>query len=339
MNKMKRIFASFLVIITLTGSSSLLTGCGTLQDPITVTDYKLNTYGSISSYTNVKQSVLHEVLNLCDDYEKMFSRTAKDSLLYQVNHQQINEIPAELAELIQYGIDYSRLSDGAFDLTIGSVSQLWDFTGEHPQVPDAQAIAQALTYVDYTKVKLTPIDSDAGTYRIDLPDHTVIDLGAIAKGYIADRLKDALLERGVTSAIINLGGNVLCVGSKQKSTDFNIGVKKPFTETNETLAMLKLNDVSAVSSGVYERYFYQDNQFYHHILDPSTGYPYNNGLTEVTIISKESVTGDCLSTTCFVLGLDKGMELIETLDDIEAIFVTSDGNIHYTSGIQKYLVK
>lgn len=312
-------------------------GCSklTLSEPISVTGYKLNTYVQIDSYTNVSKSVLSQALNLCDTYEKLFSRTLEDSTLYKVNHQEITEIPNELGSLIEYGLEYSRLSDGAFDITIGSVSQLWDFTADKPSVPDSAAITEALKYVNYKNVSLTK-NSD-GTYHIELPENTVLDLGAIAKGYIADRIKDYLLENNVTNAVINLGGNVLCVGGKSASNDFVIGVKKPFTETNEVLVTLRLNDISAVSSGTYERYFYDNGTFYHHILNPETGYPYNNELTSVTILSQSSVDGDCLSTTCFALGLDKGMKLIESLSDIEAIFVTGDGEIHYSDGAGQYL--
>jgi thiamine biosynthesis lipoprotein len=319
-------------------SSLQLSGC--TVEPMTCTGYKLNTYVSVTAYTKTTKDVLNQCLSLCDYYEKMFSRVLKESTLYKVNHQEITEIPEELARLIQYGIDYSKLSGGAFDVAIGSVSDLWDFTSEHPTVPDSAAIANALQYVDYTKIKLDKLDN--GSYRIQMPEHTMIDLGAIAKGYIADRLKDFLLEKGVTRAVINLGGNVLCVGGKTSNTAFAIGVKKPFSDPSkeEAIASLMLSDKSAVSSGTYERYFYDENgNFYHHILNPNTGYPYDNSLTDVTIISDESVIGDCLSTTCYVLGLEEGMKLVESLDGIEAMFVTTDGKIHYSSGFSKYLAK
>ena len=185
-------------------------------------------------------------------------------------------------------------------------------------------------------IKLTPAGDETDYYIIAIPDGTVIDLGAIAKGYIADRIRDYLLEKNITSAIINLGGNVLCVGSKKNDSSFNIGIKKPFTKSEETLMTVKLNNKSAVSSGTYERYFSKDGNFYHHILNPKTGYPYNNGLTEVTIICDNSVDGDCLSTTCFVLGIEKGLELIESIDNTEAVFVDSDGKMTYSSGYKDY---
>ena len=183
-------------------------------------------------------------------------------------------------------------------------------------------------------------------HNIEISDNTVtlknpktqIDLGGIAKGYIADQMKAQLRSDGITEGIINLGGNVLCIGQKRNGSDFNIAVKKPFTETGEYMEVLHINDYSVVSSGTYERYFYSDNgTFYHHILNPATGYPYDNNLCDVTIISSESTVGDCLSTTCFVLGLDDGMKLINSLDGIEAVFITNDGSKYYSDNAKAYI--
>ena len=152
------------------------------------------------------------------------------------------------------------------------------------------------------------------------------------------KVKDFLEENGVKRAIINLGGNVLCIGKKTNTDNFGIGVRKPFAANNEVLVALSVDDSSVVSSGNYERYFYADDgTFYHHILNPATGYSYDNDLSDVTILSKDSLTGDCLSTTCFCLGLEDGMKLIESLDGIEAVFVTNEGEIHYSSGAKAYV--
>ena len=319
-------------------TSVLLPSCNKTVDPATVSGFKFNTYISITSYSNVDSDILDKCLNLCDTYENLYSRTIESSTLSKVNRHEITEIPEELAEIIQYGIQYGDLSNGTFDITIGSVSSLWDFTSENPQVPSYSDIKSALAYVNYKNISLEKKPGTNDTYLISIPNGTIIDLGAIAKGYIADKLKEYLLDNGVTSALINLGGNILCVGNKPNDTSFNIGVKKPFSESGENLVTLKIDDKSIVSSGSYERCFTKDGQFYHHILNPKTGYPYDNQLTSVTIISDSSVQGDCLSTTCFTLGLDEGLKLIESLDGIEAIFVTSDNQIHYSSGASKYIV-
>lgn len=318
-------------------SSVLLSSCNKSVEPKTVSGFKFNTYISITAYSEVSNTILDKCLELCDTYENLYSRTKANSTLSKVNNHEITEIPEELATLIQYGNQYGDLSNGAFDITIGSVSSLWDFTSDDPQIPIQPDITSALAYVNYKNISLQKKPGSDDTYLISIPDGTIIDLGAIAKGYIADKLKEYLLKNGVTSAVINLGGNVLCIGDKPNNTAFNIGVKKPFSESPENLVSLKITDKSIVSSGIYERCFTKNNKFYHHILNPKTGYPYDNQLISITIISDSSVQGDCLSTTCFTLGLNEGLKLIESLDGIEAIFVTNDNQIHYSSGAKKYI--
>ena len=222
------------------------------------------------------------------------------------------------------------MSEGAFDIAIEPLTSLWDFTAEDPQVPEDRLIQEALTKCDYHNVSV----NDNNEVILKTED-TAIELGAIAKGYIADRLKDYLISQGVKSAIINLGGNVLCIGGKPDDSSFKIGIQKPFADRSETIAVMDIKDKSVVSSGVYERCFEQDGTLYHHLLNPRTGYPYDNGLIAVTIISDESVDGDALSTTCFALGLEDGMKLAESLDNVPAFFVTSDYEIHYTKDFQK----
>ena len=158
-----------------------------------------------------------------------------------------------------------------------------------------------------------------------------IDLGGIAKGYIADQVKNYLVEEGIEHAYINLGGNILTLGGKTDDSNFRIGIQKPFAEDGTVMAVLPVSDKSIVSSGNYERYFKKDGKIYHHILDPSTGYPIENNLNQVTIISDKSVDGDALSTTCYALGLDEGLKLIQSMDNIEAVFITNDNTIYKSS--------
>lgn len=340
MKKLNKITYFSYVILGILILGFLLTACQkpavNLTTPESVNGFKLNTFVQIDSYSGIPKKTLNEALNLCDYYENIFSRTKEDSELSRVNSNQTTDISKELYELISAGLEYAALSNGAFDITIGSVSKLWDFTAESPKVPDSGQIAEALTHVDYTSVSVS--DNGDGTYSISKPDDVILDLGAVAKGYIADKIKDFLEENGVKHAIINLGGNVLCIGKKTNTDNFGIGVRKPFAANNEVLVALSIDDSSVVSSGNYERYFYADDgTFYHHILNPATGYSYDNDLSDVTILSKDSLTGDCLSTTCFCLGLEDGMKLIESLDGIEAVFVTNEGEIHYSSGAKVYV--
>ena len=310
------------------------------QEPISATAIKLNTAVTVTIYDSKDKKLLTECMNLCDKYEKIFSRTASDSELYQLNHRELApvegtentyQVSDDLAKLISEGLDYSELSKGAFDIAIEPLTSLWDFTAEDPQVPKDSLIQAALPKCDYHNIS---VDKDKNEITLKTDD-TAIELGAIAKGYIADRLKDYLISQNVKSAIINLGGNVLCIGGKPDNSAFKIGIQKPFADRSETIAVMDIRDKSVVSSGIYERCFEQDGILYHHLLNPKTGYPYDNGLIAVTIISDKSVDGDALSTTCFALGLEDGMKLAESLDDVQAFFVTSDYEIHYTKDFRK----
>ena len=196
-------------------------------------------------------------------------------------------------------------------------------------MPPSSAIEAAVKTVDYHGVTL---DTENNTVLLQNRD-AKIDLGGIAKGYIADRMKELLISRGVQNAIINLGGNVLVLGNKPDGSAYHIGIQKPFAEEGTPLAELPLSDASLVSSGIYERYFEKDGKLYHHILNPATGYPVLNNLLGVTIRSPLSVDGDALSTICFALGLNDGLALIESIPDTEAVFITDDYELHPSSGL------
>lgn len=312
-----------------------LAGCQRKVEPVSKSGFMLNTFVTVTLYDKDDRKILDECLDLCQSYENVFSKTLEGSEVYKLNHraegQQTLPVSADVSALVSKGLTYSQISEGAFDITVEPLSSLWDFTASNPVIPPEDEIRQAVERVDYRNIKL---EGDKITF---LSDDTAIDLGAIAKGYIADRMKDFLLKKGVKSAIINLGGNVLCVGEKPGGTPFKIGLQNPYADRNETIETLDIRDLSVVSSGVYERHFIKDGVNYHHILNPKDGYPYNNGLLSVTILSKESVDGDVLSTTCFSLGLDKGMELVNSMDDIYAFFITEDYQVHYSDGAKDFL--
>lgn len=337
----------------------LFTGCGNITDadtsttgnqPISISSIKLNTAIQITIYDSQDKSLLDDCLALCDRYELIFSRTNEKSELYKLNHRKDTSdkdpnadgqttpypvsgtadtwhISEDLASLLSQGLSITRESDGAFDIAIAPLTSLWDFTAEDPKVPDDAAIQKALPLCSSDGVTIDGQD-------ITLPsDDIQFDVGAIAKGYIADRMKDLLVKKGVKSAIINLGGNVLCIGSKPDGTPFKIGIQKPFADRNETEAVMDITGKSVVSSGIYERCFKQNGKLYHHILNPKTGYPYDNSLISVTIISDQSVDGDALSTTCFALGLEDGLKFAEK-KGVQAVFITEDYELHYTDGFQ-----
>lgn len=333
------------------------------QEECSITGFAFDTVYTITLYHGGDQKILNACVEQCAQYEQIFSRTQENSELYRINHlselyaqrdmAEIDRLAAEgslpvyqelqdgsleivvsepLAELIAAGIQYGEISQGKFDITIEPVSSLWNFTVEESVVPDRSVLEQALPYVDYRNLAI-----QKQKLRIKHTG-TRLDLGGIAKGYIADQLKNYLVEQGVDSALINLGGNILCIGGKPDGSDFRIGIQHPFADRNETIVTVALQDQSVVSSGIYERYFTDHDTIYHHILDSETGYPVENELMAVTIISDKSVDGDGLSTTCFELGLEDGMELINQREDITAAFITRDEKLHYADGFRELLV-
>lgn len=305
------------------------------EEPITATAFKLNTVVKVTIYDSQDEKILQDALALCDKYEKIFSRTRTDSEIYLLNDGKLPQedgyyiLSEECAELIGKGLYYSELSGGAFDITIEPLSSLWDFTSGEKQIPDPQTLVEAQKHVGYEKVELK------GNKIWFQEDGMGLELGAIAKGYIADKIKEFLISEGIESAVIDLGGNVLCIGTRPDGEAFRVGIQKPFADRNETVATAGIRDRSVVSSGIYERYFEKDGKLYHHILNPKSGYPYENGLTAVTILSDESVDGDGLSTVCFALGLEKGLELINSLPDTQAVFITEDGELHYSEHFEE----
>ena len=309
--------------------ASFLGGCTSPRkdESLTMTGMYFDTVVTIEAW-GTSRDVLDHCEKLCDRYERLFSRTLEDSEVSKINNSggQPVTVSDETAELIRLGLEYGDISDGYFDITIASASELWDFTdNEEKKFPDSEVLAEAAAHIDYHNVKV-----EGNTVTLTDP-MTKIDLGGIAKGYIADRLKDYLQSEGVEHALINLGGNKLAVGSKTDGSSFRIGLQKPFEPDGTPIAVLEVDDQSVVTSGNYERYFEKDGTIYHHILNPDTGYPIQNDLYQVSIISDRSVDGDALSTTCYALGLEKGMELIRSLDGVEAVFVTSDYELHTTT--------
>lgn len=328
-----KIISALLLVFLLSGA--FLSGCGRESVPYSESGFYFNTVITITVYRSKDARVLKDCLLLCDDYEKKLSRTLQGSDIYRLNHS--GGVPVTVSEdtayLLGQACKFAELSGGRIDPTVAPLMDLWDFTGQaadknaQKKIPAAADIQALLPHINYKNIRI-----DGNTVTLTDPQ-TQVDLGFIAKGFIADRLKERLLEKGVESALINLGGNILAVGSKPDGSPFEIGVRKPFDTQNTALTTLSLSDRSLVSSGVYERYFEKDGKRYHHLLDPFTGYPVENGLLGVTILSSSSMEGDALSTTAFVLGPEEGMALIESLPDTEAVFITEDYKLHYSSGL------
>ena len=299
--------------------------------------YYFDTFISISIYEKDEalvendKNLIAECFNICKDYELIFSHTNTDSELYKLNISSASttKISSDLYNILSIADEYNTLTNGAFNVLIGNIEGLWDF--KKCNIPADDIIYQQLELLFKANYTLANNTITFNNSKSLIPD---INLGGIAKGYIADKIKDFLLSNNVNSAIINLGGNILLIGEKPDKELFNIGITKPFTTTGENIASVQTSNMSVVTSGIYERYFKQNSTIYHHIIDPSTGYPVQNNLYSVTIISASSTIADILSTSAFVLGEDKGMELINKTDDVYAVFITSDFKIILSDGLK-----
>ncbi len=288
----------------------------------------MDTVVTVTLWDCEDESILEGCLSLCRELDAQFDSYNEASEISMINSHPGQEVPisAGTAELLKKGREYEALSGGKFSMEIGGVSSLWDFHQQSARKPDETEIAEALKTVN---PDMLTIEEDTASVK----PGTRLDLGGIAKGYIADRLKAYLKEQGVAHGLIYLGGNVAAFGGKPDKTPFAIGIQEPFADDNEGRTGVKITDGSVVTSGIYQRYFEQDGKLYHHILDPDTGYPAETDLYSATILSEDSVDGDALSTICMLLGLDEAKALIERTPGVEAIFITDEDQVIYTSGI------
>lgn len=319
-----------LIFLLISGS---LTGCGTkkLTQPYSVSGFYFDTFVNITLYEDQEgQEHAEQVGKTCKDmcamYENLFSATLSDSDVARINEAggKPVEVDPQTVDILEKALYYAELTDGAFDPTMKSVSDLWNIRAEEPQIPEKQDIEEAISHVGYEKIHI-----DGLFVQLDDPE-TRIDLGGIAKGYIADQLTGYLASQGIHSAVISLGGNIVGLGSKPDADYFTIGLQKPFAQQGESIAIVKIQDQTVVTSGNYERFFEEDGVIYHHIMDPFTGAPVQNDLDAVTILSHSSTEADALSTAGYVMGMEKLNELLKDRKETYAVFIRNDLSIFTT---------
>lgn len=233
--------------------------------------------------------------------------------------------------VVEIALEIAHSSNGAFNPAIGPLVELWDFVGDF-HLPSPEEVQALLPLTDYQLVEL---DQENGTVYLPIPG-MMLDLGAIAKGYAADEAAEVLRRGGVESAIIDFGGNIYVVGSRLDGTQWRVGVQNPLLYRGNYLGIYHGSDESVVTSGTYERFVIKDGVKYHHILDPETGFPASSGLESVTILAERSSTlADAYSTAAFVLGAEKGLEFINRIPNVEAVFVLADKSIIMTPGLKR----
>ncbi|MDO4187722.1 MAG: FAD:protein FMN transferase [Lachnospiraceae bacterium] len=322
-------------------------GCQKAPSPVTKTGVYFDTVISITLYERNSSKLIDDCFALADNYDALLSKTNNFSDVSKVNNSCMEwvQINPETFSIIERSMTYEDLSDGHFSVMCGALTDLWDISGKSSIInnsesnisldeiiPSKDDIEQAIKLCGKATIDL---DASSNSVRINTPG-AKLDLGAVAKGYIADKMKEYLVSNGVTSGIIQLGGNVLLIGENPLREDgcYNIGITKPFSDDNASdniITGVSEKDTSIVTSGNYQRYFKYNDKIYHHIIDLKTGYPADNNLNSVAIITDTSYDADALSTVAFIYGKKNGPNFIESLNksDIkcQAIFIDNSNNI------------
>lgn len=322
------------ICICILGLSMSLTACSGIQgrqEEYSRSFFAMDTYMKFTVYDDSArnaQSVLEQAESQIKELEALWSVTDGDSDIYAVNHSEGRNVAVheETAELLSFALEMAEETGGALEPALYPVLTAWGFTTGENQIPAADKIEKLLETVGYDRVILEG-------NSITLEDGMMLDLGAVGKGYAGDKAAQMLKDDGITSALLDIGGNIQAVGSKPDGSDWKLGLKNPFDEG--ILGVLEISDQAVVTSGNYERYFIgEDGVRYGHIVDPETGYPVDNGVASVTIISEEGKLCDALSTALFVMGKDKAAEYWKAHQNFDLIIVTENKEIYITDGIK-----
>jgi len=275
------------------------------------------------------EGLASRVFRLIKQQENIFTVNRHDSDVMAINHAAGSHavvVSAPVFDLIRCAKAVSQLPESSFNFTIGPLVKRWKIGFSGHSVPDSSALQALLALPDPDDVILDEPSRSVFLQKAGME----IDLGAIAKGYIADVVRDYLHQEKVTDALINLGGNVQTLGAGAEGA-WAIGLKKPFSTPDALVGVINVKGKSVVTSGIYERYFESEGQRYHHILDPKTGYPLDNELLSVTVISDDSIDGDIYTTLLYGMGVEKSLRYLRDIPDIEAIFVTKDQQVIFSS--------
>jgi len=322
----RRLYSIVFLIIFLSGCAGRQQG-----EVQSETRLLLDTYCTITIHGDVGQEMLDDAFALCAELETLFSITIEGSDVWQINHNpgQFIIVNTRTLEVINAGLEFGELSGGMFDIALGRLTRLWNFGSGIEVIPSETEIAAALGAGSFKNIN---VSADKNIVWIEPPDGgndgAWIDLGAIAKGYIGDQIAGLLIERGVSGALIDLGGDVVTVGNRPDGNPWRVAVRKPFGEANEMLGVLEVTGLSVISSGTYERRFEIDGVNYHHILDPTTGMPATGDVISATVITENALTGEGLSTLAVLLGSEKIREFFEnTPGFIGAVLVLKNGEL------------
>lgn len=324
MKRVKRIIAIYLAAVML-----LLSGCDEKQNDASlkssVSFFAMDTYITVTAYGENAERAANASKERIETLEKLWSVTDSESEIYRANSTGQAELSSETAELVRYALERCRETKGALDITLYPVVSAWGFTKEEHRVPSDAELTALLENVGYDRITL---DGN----KLTVPDNMQIDLGSVGKGYAGDLAAKNIRENGVTSALLDLGGNIQTIGAKPDGSPWKIGVRSPYGDGS--FATVSVKDKAVITSGGYERYFEENGEVYWHILDPKTGKSSHSGLVSVTVIGDEGRLCDALSTSLFVMGIDRAEQLWKERKDFDFIAVSETGEIFITEDIE-----
>lgn len=297
------------------------------SNEITTELFAMDTYITMTAYGRDAETALSDAEDTLIELEQLWSVTDPDSDIYAVNHSdgQAVNISEETAVLLSFALQMAKETDGALEPTIYPVLSAWGFTTEENRVPSDTEITERLKNVGYERIRLEDM-------MVQLDSGMMLDLGSVGKGYAGDLAAQVLKDNGITSALLDLGGNIRAVGTKPDGSPWRLGLREPFSDG--TLGVLEISNQAVVTSGAYERYFIgEDGTRYGHIIDPATGYPAESGLASATVIAEEGRLCDALSTSLYVIGTERAIEYWRQHQNFDMMLITEDGEIYLTDGI------
>lgn len=299
------------------------------EEPATADLFAMDTYMTLTAYGENAGEALEMGKQKIEELDRLLSIGNPGSEISKINTDGKSEVSQDTCNLIDEGLRIWKETDGAFNITMEPLMELWGFTSGEYRVPAQEELAEALALTEASKVA---VDEQAGEISLEI-EGMKIDLGGIAKGYTSEKLMEIFREQGIGSAMVSLGGNVQVLGRKPDGSLWRVAVQSP-GEENGYLGVLETSDRAVITSGGYERYFEENGKVYHHILDPETGYPANNGYVSVTVVSEDGSLADALSTALFVMGPEKAEDYWrEHADSFDAVFLTEEGELAVTEGI------
>ena len=271
--------------------------------------------------------MLEEALEQCGSYERRLSRFTPGSDVWRINHAagEPVEVDQDTLAILTCAEEMRVRSGGAFNCAIGSVVELWDFSGATTSLPEADKLQEAKSRMEHARITIED-------NSVCVPKGTVIDLGGIAKGFICDQIAAFLCNSGVTCGVLNFGGNVRTIGEHPKGRPWQVGLQTPSAERDTSVfAAVESVNTSVVTSGIYERAFVLDGRIYHHILDPRTCYPTTSTITSATVVCKDGMLADALTTALLIMGAEEGLPFAQSFG-VEALTLNLQGKLTATPG-------